>query len=269
METQSASGKTESLPTYELTGMDDLHRLVHQKLSFWTAKENCQSLGGALLELTNAGEVMEALGDSMVGNVGQDFRIDGWTEEKWYEGTENATLAVNARQDVTLTLNLEDGSVSGDHEVESRLGSVCQGADGVGKGSKGCDYSEKVEEQAEQSTSTTQSSVASTSEVETWNAPRNFRDASPTTFYYINRFHMTKEEAEEKCAMLGGHGLAKIFTLQERNSTFGESRNGGSKESRSTKACYATGVGISLAAADIISVVLLWLHAGNHDSLLV
>ena len=218
METQSASGKTESLPTYELTGMDDLHRLVHQKLSFWTAKENCQSLGGALLELTNAGEVMEALGDSMVGNVGQDFRIDGWTEEKWYEGTENATLAVNARQDLTLTLNLEDGSVSGDHEVESRLGSVCQGADGVGKGQNGCGYSGKVEEEAEQST--TQRSVAPTSEAESCNAPRMFREVAPRTFYYMNGFRLTKEEAEEKCAMVGGHGLAKIFDLQERNSTF-------------------------------------------------
>ena len=112
------------------------------KLSFWTAKEECKSLGGQLLLLENAKKVMKALGDSMVGNVASDYRIDGWSEGKWFEGQDrsNPTLIqsndhsfLNVFKNRTLSLDLEDGSVGSKRHLDVMIGAVCQGEDGVGK----------------------------------------------------------------------------------------------------------------------------------------
>ena len=50
-------------------------RLLHKRASFWTAKEECNLLGGQLLLLAHAREVMTALGRSMVGNVQDSYRL--------------------------------------------------------------------------------------------------------------------------------------------------------------------------------------------------
>ena len=70
----------------------------------------------------------------MVGNVESDYRIDGWSNGEWLEGDDNTTLTIDLAisQPATLTLNLEDGSVSSSFRAEARLGSICQGEDGVG-----------------------------------------------------------------------------------------------------------------------------------------
>ena len=57
-------------------------RIVHHPKSFWAAKTECQEFKGQLLRLRHTKEVMEAIGDSMVGNA-EDFRIDGWSDGVW------------------------------------------------------------------------------------------------------------------------------------------------------------------------------------------
>ena len=124
------------------TSLDIFSRLIHGKLSFKTAEEECRSLGGQLLLLKNVGHVKTALGNSMVGNVESDYRIDGWSEGEWFEG-DNETISkeshsfLDALKYATLTMNLEDGSVSHSRHAEAKLGSVCQGVSGVGK--QGCE----------------------------------------------------------------------------------------------------------------------------------
>ena len=89
---------------------------------------------------------MTALGRSMVGNVQDSYRIDGWSEGKWLEGPDgvNATELVTAGGEFisvrgrTLTLNLEDGSVDANRYLDERLGAVCQGGSGVSGQDKDC-----------------------------------------------------------------------------------------------------------------------------------
>ena len=77
----------------------------------------------------------------MVGNVESDYRIDGWSDGKWFEA-ENETISeesysfLNGLKHATLTMNLEDGSVSHTRHADAKLGSVCQEESGVGK--QGC-----------------------------------------------------------------------------------------------------------------------------------
>ena len=72
----------------------------------------------------------------MIGNVETDFRIDGWSDGEWFEA-ENVSISGEhpfIQTEASLTMNLEDGSLSGKHHVDARLGFICQGESGVGKG---------------------------------------------------------------------------------------------------------------------------------------
>ena len=39
---------------------------------------------------------------------------------------------------VTLTINLEDGQISGNRHADAHLGFICEGASGVGTANQGC-----------------------------------------------------------------------------------------------------------------------------------
>lgn len=115
-------------------------RVVHSERSFHAAREECSELGGKLLSLGNVKQVFSNLGSHYIGNVDGPFRIDGWFEGEWLE-QENATIsssheAVTAMTQATLTVNLEDGSVSGSHHAKDRLGYICEGDGMSGKGCK-------------------------------------------------------------------------------------------------------------------------------------
>ena len=95
-------------------------------------------MGGSLLDLNNVGEVHGNLKLEMVGNVRSHYRIDGWLHGKWLE-MDNQTLKSKEGDfdaidhDKTLTMNLEDGSVSGSYHEKSHLGYICQ-HEGNGEG---------------------------------------------------------------------------------------------------------------------------------------
>ena len=78
----------------------------------------------------DAAGLLQALGSEMTGNVPAEFRIDGWKQGTWYQGHRDILQAdVNELWDVTnitLTLDLEDGKVSGSFNDEARLGFICQ-----------------------------------------------------------------------------------------------------------------------------------------------
>ena len=116
-------------------------------MQFWTAKAECKALGGQLLLLNNTQEVAKAIGKTMVGNVESDYRIDGWSIGQWFEGPGQAqreeiknekSSFLNAMKAMTLTMNLEDGSVLSSQHVDSRIGAICQGPSGVGKDQGDC-----------------------------------------------------------------------------------------------------------------------------------
>ena len=85
--------------------------------------------------LSNVAQVKEALGDSLTGNIVSDCRIDGWSGGSWLEGPSRKQLGVldsselslfSALKDRTLSMNLEDGSVSASRHMDAMIGAVCQ-----------------------------------------------------------------------------------------------------------------------------------------------
>ena len=88
-------------------------------------------MGGSLLDLNNVGEVHGNLKLKMVGNVRPHYRIDGWFQGKWLEMNNQTLESKEGDFDAigygkTLTMNLEDGSVSGNYHEKSYLGYICQ-----------------------------------------------------------------------------------------------------------------------------------------------
>ena len=120
--------------------------MLHQKLSFWAAKDECKALGGQLLLLHHVPEVKEALKDSLMGNVESDYRIDGWSNGVWLEGPtkDNGSKIVFGRDQTirdamapkTLSLSLEDWSVLSARHADARIGAICQTEEA--KGETGC-----------------------------------------------------------------------------------------------------------------------------------
>lgn len=105
-------------------------RIVHKPRTFLAAQSECQSISGTLLQLDKVSEVMEVLGNSMMGNA-DNYRIDGWLNATWLEG-EGQTLVLNESSPfaldtkLTLTLNLQDGQVSASWSENATLGYICQ-----------------------------------------------------------------------------------------------------------------------------------------------
>ena len=227
----------------------NLYRILHGKLSFWTAKDECKALGGRLLALDNVPQVMEALGSSMVGNVDSDFRIDGWSSGVWYEGSNNDTIpadnytehtVLSTLQHATLTVNLEDGGVSGNRHSGAHLGSVCQGPSGVGTENPSCDDTEESTTASDMST--TLSEITSPSDVSTFsvalttisqaqstNADNSglcqkagFVSATKDVAYKILDQNLGKADALLACigASIGGNSLARVHTPEEREALF-------------------------------------------------
>ena len=185
-------------------------RLLHKKLSFWTAKEECKSLGGQLLLLENAKKVMKALGDSMVGNVASDYRIDGWSEGKWFEGPDRSNPALiqskdhsflNVFKNRTLSLDLEDGSVGSKRHLDVMIGAVCQGEDGVGKASNCKQDTGKCNHPAPGGNLTNYEVL----------------DDNLMIFMYKDGGYTYKDfyGANSTCFKMGGTGLAKLETAKE------------------------------------------------------
>ena len=128
--------------------MTEISRVVHKPSSLWTAKEECQALGGSLLSLANSGEVVNVLDKTMIGNVRSDYRIDGWKEGKWLHG-ENETIAGDLTDSLmspaTLTMDLEDGAILSTRRVSSQVGFICE-SDGKRDDQAGCNGGSTVEE---------------------------------------------------------------------------------------------------------------------------
>ena len=92
-------------------------------------------VGGQLLLLNNTEQVSQALRDSQVGNVRSDYRIDGWSGGKWFEGALKSSPSeiVFGEQDAnfgmsvsTLSMDLEDGSIYSSRHMKDKIGAVCQ-----------------------------------------------------------------------------------------------------------------------------------------------
>ena len=178
-------------------------------MSFWTAKEECKSLGGQLLLLENTDQVKEALGDSMVGNVESDYRIDGWSAGHWFEGDKNSTIQVDESEDTaslltalksaTLTLNLEDGSVLGDRHADTKIGAVCQGQSGNGNASCSNDAAEQ---------STEAPSIDTTTQKQD--------DEGCSTSFFMTENKLTHNRAQEECQKAPGGRLARIKSPKDK-----------------------------------------------------
>ena len=75
-----------------------------------------------------------------------DYRIDGYSSGQWFHES-NKTLSDDKVDNIlemfqrTLTLNVEDGSVSGHHGMRDRLGFICQGSGSTTK--EKCDGEDK------------------------------------------------------------------------------------------------------------------------------
>lgn len=235
-----------------------ISRIIHAKRSFWTAKDECEALGGQLLPLDQVPEVIEALGSSMVGNVDGDFRIDGWSSGIWYEGDENGTISaddsleyalLSSLKHATLTVNLQDGMVSGNAHVEAHLGSVCQAPSGVGLGNTGCQQTTKgvttqsatvmtmvttgsVDMTTHSGVVTNSSAVATSASVElaTTSAAlpmttessglcqkSGFIAGTKDVAYKILDQALGKDAALVECisTQVGGHSLARVHTKEE------------------------------------------------------
>lgn len=184
------------------------HRLLHQKVSFWVAKEECKLLGGQLLLLEHTPEVVDNLGDSMVGNVETEFRIDGWSDGAWFEGDTNITLSKPPQaslehlfEPATVTLDVEDGSLSASHRAEAHLGFICQGGDRVGLPCAE-DDDEEEEKSAENEEKLCQQ--------------KDFFPATKDVAYRTISIPGTKSSQIERCKEMNGTNLATARNEREK-----------------------------------------------------
>ena len=175
----------------------------------------------------------------MVGNVESDYRIDGWSSGTWYEGSDNTTIPANnyteqtflsTLKHATLTVNLEDGRVSGNSHSGAHLGYVCQGQSGVGYQNPGCEDDINQESTTSSGQSTTAFVDASTSSVVQTSVAGysglclkdGFNAATKDVAYKILDQKLGKGDALTACvsSSVGGTSLARVHIVEERNALF-------------------------------------------------
>ena len=154
---------------------------------------------------------MSALADSMVGNVVDHYRIDGWSNGMWFEGPDkNNPMQIqskghsifNAMKNRSLALNLEDGSISSSRHVDVKIGAICQGDGGVGKLANCTTEKSKV---AEHVNKCTDPQVAGQQRID------------DTLILFMTSDYLDFGHSENACKSAGGTGLAKLGSREEED----------------------------------------------------